>query len=986
MGRAAELAALQDAYREPAVHTVLVGGEAGIGKSRLVAEFGTRLGAGTAVLSGRCPEFGAKGVPFTPFVAVMRALLRDQGVETLAALLPMRPALARWLPELAARSGAAEPDTDRIRLFGEILTVLEQCSMTKSLVVVLEDLHWADEAGLELLDFLVANIAEGDLFLVGTYRPADSGPLRKLVAGLRRDPGVRLLSPAPLTRHEVGRQLAALRGREPEPGTIGRIFERSRGIPLFVEALGPAPEDTPAELSELLLGHLSDLPDQAASVLRLAAAAGSPVRHTLLAAACDLTEDVLTAALHQLIGQRLLVPTDTGYEFRHVLIRDAIYDHLLPAERKRLHTRLCRALAAHRKHDPEQCPSGELAYHAYAAGELPLALEAAWEAAAEAEDIGAHRVQVRYLDQVLESWDRVPQAASRVDADRVDVVEAIVAACYRGGVVERGIAAADEALAATDARSDPERAARLHYYRAGLRNQSSGGGEDDLLAALACLPSDPPTLLRGEVLAELAAARVFSGAAAAAENDARAAVEVAEQLRGVPTVNGTSPVIATVPGAPCATEEGAGADSASPARQRRSSRRSASVFRDNRRGGALAARAYTYLGLATADRPEAAMAHFEQAHAVAKAVEDPGTMLTVVLWESALLVSAGADEAAIAAIQQGLRAAHETYRFAEAAPILLVKWAQALAALGRWNEALELIDESLTEQLTPLSTAALLLCHARIMLARGDEEAAATSAAAAQPLLGDRRWARQYQIRLHTVQTEIAHAAGNPQRAAETGAATLTADDLTAHHHEAWALAEAVARTRCAPLVLDSVVARLPVTTAVDAAYRNSCHAVRSGRPADWAAAASSWRALRRPYELARSLLESGDAELAAGDRAAARGALRSVLELANELAAVPLAEQARQLGDRAGIDLAHSGNRPATTPRAGTAGLTPRELDVLRLVATGASNRQIAAELFISANTAGVHVSRILTKLGASSRTEAAATARKRGLLISEG
>ncbi|NQE71632.1 Nitrate/nitrite response regulator protein NarL [Nocardia gamkensis] len=955
------------------MHTVLVGGEAGIGKSRLVAEFGTRLGARTAVLSGRCPEFGAKGVPFTPFVAVMRALLRDQGAEALAALLPAKPALARWLPELAARSGAAEIDTDRIRLFGEILTVLEQCSMNRPLVVVLEDLHWADEAGLELLAFLVANIAEGDLFLVGTYRPADSGPLRKLVGGLRRDPGVRLLSPAPLTRHEVGRQLAALRGREPEPGTIGRIFERSKGIPLFVEALGPAPEDTPAELSELLLGHLSDLPDRTASVLRLAAAAGSPVRHTLLAAASDLAEDALTAALHQLIDQQFLVPTDTGYQFRHVLIRDAVYDDLLPAQRKGLHSRLSRALAALRKQEPDKCPSGELAYHAHAAGELPLALAAAWEAAAEAENVGAHRVRVRYLDQVLESWERVPEAASRVDADRIDVVEAVVAACYRGGVVERGIAAADEALAVIDAGSDPERAARLHHYRAGLRNQSSGGGEDDLLAALAYLPSDRPTLLRGEVLAELAAARVFSGAAAAAENDARAAVEVAERLRSTPNADDTSPVMA----AAHAPEEAADAAFAWPR---------SSVLRDDRRAGALAARAYAYLGLATADRPEAAVAHFEQAHAIAKAAEDPGTLLTVVLWESALLVSAAADEAAIAAIQQGLRAAHETYRFAEAAPILLVKWAQALTALGRWNEALELIDESLTEQLTPLSTAALLLCHARIMLARGDEKAAAASATSAQPLLGDRRWARQYQVQLHTVRTEIAHAAGNPQRAAEIGAATLSADDLAAHHHEAWALAEAIARTRRAPLVLDSVTAKLPVTSAVDTAYRNSCHAVRSGRPADWGAAVSSWRALGRPYELARSLLESGDAELAAGDRAAARSALRSVLELANELAAEPLAEQARQLADRAGIDLAHSGNRPATTSRADTAGLTPRELDVLRLVATGASNRQIAAELFISANTAGVHVSRILAKLGASSRTEAAATARKRGLLVSDG
>ncbi len=921
---------MQNAYRDPAVHTVLIGGEAGIGKSRLVAEFRTRLGARTAVVSGRCPEVGAQGVPFTPFVTVMRALLRDRGVDGLAALLPAKPALARWLPELAAKCGAAETETDRIRLFGEILTVLERFSITEPLVVVLEDLHWADDASLELLAFLVANLAGDDVFLVGTYRPADSGPLRKLVAGLRRDPGVRLLTPPPLTKHEVGRQLAALYGGEPEAGTIARVFQHSKGIPLFVEALGPAPEATSSALSELLLGYLSDLPDRSASVLRLAAAAGSPVRHTLLAAASELSEDALTAALHQLVDQRLLAATDTGYEFRHVLVRDAVYGDLLPAERKRLHSRISQALTELRQRDPNQCPSGELAHHAYAAGELPLALAAAWEAATDAESVGAHRDQVRYLDQVLELWDRGPEAASRVDADRIDVVEAIVAACYRGGVVERGIAVAGEALAAIDAATDPERAARLHRYRAGLRNQSAGGGEDDLLAALALLPPDRPNLLRGEVLSELAAARVFRGAAAAAEHDARAAAEVAEQLGD----------------------------------------------------GPLAARAYAYLGLSTADRRDVAMAHFARAHAAAG---DPGTLLTVVLWESALLVSAGANEAAVAAIQQGLRAAHETYRFAEAAPILLVKWTQALTALGRWDEALDLIDESLSERLPPLSTAALLLCHARILLARGDSDAAATSAATAQPLLGDRRWARQYQIQLHTVQSEIARAAGDPQRAAEIGAATLSADDLAVHHHEAWALADAIARTRCAPLVLGSVTAKLPVTTAVDAAYRDTCHAVRSGRPADWAAAASSWRALRQPHELARTLLESAEAELAAGDRAAARSALRAVLELAAELAAAPLAEHAGRLADRAGLVLDEPAVGPPVTRSPSTSGLTPRELDVLRLVASGASNRQIATELFISANTAGVHVSRILAKLGASGRTEAAAIARKRGLLGSE-
>lgn len=921
VGRAGEVAALQDAYRDPVVHTVLVGGEAGLGKSRLVAEFTTRLGANAAVLAGRCPESGGR-VPFAPFLAVLRTLVRELGVDGLATLLPVvRPALSRWLPEQAAHSGPAEPDTDRIQLFGEILTVLEQLALTRPVVVVLEDLHWADDASRELLAFLVANLAQRDLLLVGTYRPADSAPLRRLVTGLRRDPGVLLLTPAPLTKHEVGRQLAALLGREPEPGVVARVFERSRGIPLFVEALSPAPEDTPADLSELLLSYQSGLPAEARSVLRLAAVAGSPVRHALLASATDLTEDALSTALRQLVDQQLLVATDTGYEFRHILIRDAVYDDLLPIERKRLHTSLSQILAAAGESSPDECPSGELAYHAYAAGDLPLAMAACLRAASDAESAGAHGDRVRYLDRVLELSDRAPEAAT----DRLGVLEHLVAACYDGGVVERGIAAADEALAAVDVAREPKRAARLHHYRAGLRNQTHSGGEHDLLAALALLPTDRPTVLRGEVLAELAAAHVFGGDTAGAERDARAAVEVAEQL---------------------------GARS-------------------------LAARAHAYLGLATVNRSEVAMAHFAKAHAAAKAAADPRTLLTVALWESAVLVAAGDNDTAIEVIQQGLRAAHETFRFIEAGPILLVKWAQALTNLGRWNEALDLVDESLTEQLPPLSTAALLLCHARIVLARGDANAAAASVKTAEPLLGDSHWTMQYQIQLRTMKFEIAHVAGRPQRAID-----IPAKVMAAHPHEAWALVTAVARTEGMAADLDAVAAALPVTTAVDTAHRAVFRAARSGRPADWAVAVSAWRALRQPHELARSLLGSAEAELADGNRAVAGEALRAVLEPAENLAANPLAEHARQLADRAGITLDEPAGPPAQSTAPSTSGLPPREQDVLRLVAKGLSNRQIAAELFISGNTAGVHVSRILAKLGAATRTEAAATARDRGLL----
>ncbi|WP_433723856.1 ATP-binding protein [Nocardia sp. CA-129566] len=935
VGRAAEVAALQQAYRDEWVHTVLIAGEPGLGKSRLVSEFTSRLGADVVVLVGQCPESGDNGVPFAPFVSIMRALVRRIGIEELTTLLPVtRPALSRWLPELAVRAGSAEPESDRIRLFGEIVTVLEQLALARPVVLVLEDLHWADDSSRELLAFLVADLAQRDLLLIATFRPSDAEPLRRLVTGLRRNPGVRVLNPGPLTKHEVGRQLAATLGREPDPGIGTRVFQRSKGIPLFVEALGRAlranpdraPEDVPADLSELLLDYQSGLPDDAKALLRLAAVAGSPARGRLLESATDLTDGALDLALRQLTEQRLLLATDTGYEFRHSLIRDAVYDDLLPIERKRLHTRLSHALIADDTLRADDWRMGELAHHAYAAGDLPRALTASWAAAAAAESEAAHGECLRHLDRVLALWDRVPDAAMSVGVDRLDVLERVVEACHHGGIVEHGVAAADEALALLDATAAPERAARLYYYRAVLKNQSGGGSVGDLDRALELLPEQPPTVLRGEALAELAAFRVFSGDAAGAARAARAAVEVAEQT-GTP---------------------------------------------------ALAARGYAYQGLAAVTRTGSAITYFEKAHAAAA---DPQTLLTVVLWESAALVTAGQHHAAIEAIQQGLRAAHETFRFAEAGPILMVKWAQALTALGRWPEALGLIDESLTGQLPPLSKAALLLCHARIVLAQGSSAAAASSADAAAALLSDGRWARQYQLQLRTLRTDIAIADGESLRAGEVVVEALAADDLATHHHEVWPLLATAARIEHAPTDLASIADQLPVTTVVDTAHRAVFTATRSSDPAAWDAAASAWRTIGQRYDLARSLLGRAEAELAVGNRSAAREPLREAAQLAAELGATPLTEAAGQLAERARVGLEVSRPEPAAAaPR--TFGLTPRETDVLRLVAQGLSNRQIAAELFISGNTAGVHVSRILTKLGAATRTEAAAVARKHGLI----
>ncbi|MVU80992.1 AAA family ATPase [Nocardia sp. ET3-3] len=962
VGRAAEVSALVEAVSDPGTHAVLVAGEAGIGKSRLVGEFTERLDPGVLVLMGRCPELGTGGVAFAPFLGVLRGLVRQLGVTAVAELLPPRPALANWLPQLAVHTGGAAAEADRIRLFGEILTVLEQLALSRPVVVVLEDLHWADDASRDLLTFLAANLTEADSLLVGTYRPGEAGPLRGLVAELRRNPGVRVLDLHALTRHEVGRQLAALLHREPEPRLITAVFERSGGNPLFVEALGQSPEDVPARLTDLLLGFQAGLSPDAHTTVRLAAVIGTPVRHDLLAAAIDLPPGELHRALRELVDRHLLVPAYTGYEFRHVLIRQAIHDDLLPIERTRLHARLAEILSTATL-EPTADTLAELAHHAQAAGDLTQALTATWSAAAAAP--ATHPERLRLLEQILSLWDRVPDPRTLLGTTKLDVLEQIVEVAVAVGATERGIAAADAALAILD--PDPsgsvagfgaERLARLYRRRAYLRATTGAGPGGDLARALALLPEQGAGAERAEALVQSASARIFRGDAVGSAADARAALAIAQRL---------------------------GID-------------------------ALVARAHAHLGLAGAAAAEVAagpvcaettrpnetdwaLAHFARAHRAAAAAGDARIVVDVATWESAVLVAAGRYEAAIAAVRQGLRAAHESFRFSESAPILYVKWAQALAALGRWSEARTAVDETQLDELPPLSRAAMMLCFARISLAEGDCRAANEAALAAGRLLGDSRWAAQYRLELVALNCALALEAGDEDGAAADLTGVLAgaegASTLFAHPHDAWPLVVLAARTAGAPAELLAMGDSLPTASPVDFAHRAVFIARLAGSAARWGDAVAAWRAVERPYDIATSLLGLAESTVAEGNRAEAGVVLRELVEIATRLGAAPLRQAAETMSERARIPLDGSPKVPPKAPGgnvSGRFGLTARELDVLRLVAKGLSNRGLAAELFISANTAGVHVSRILTKLGVASRTEAAAFAHEHGLLAESG
>ena len=177
VGRDEQMAALDAAFataRQGGPAAVLLGGEAGVGKSRLVSEFGqAAAAAGARVLAGGCLELGTDGLPFAPFTTILRDLVHEMGADAVASMLPSRTTrgLARLLPELGEADTSGDPGEARARLFEEVLGTLEYLAQHSPVVLVIEDAHWADRSSRDLLTFLIGNQrAIGGLLIVVTFR------------------------------------------------------------------------------------------------------------------------------------------------------------------------------------------------------------------------------------------------------------------------------------------------------------------------------------------------------------------------------------------------------------------------------------------------------------------------------------------------------------------------------------------------------------------------------------------------------------------------------------------------------------------------------------------------------------------------------------------------------------------------------------------------------------------------------------------------
>jgi DNA-binding CsgD family transcriptional regulator/tetratricopeptide (TPR) repeat protein len=912
-------------------------------------------------------DLGDVGLPYLPFTEILGILATD---DRFAPALAAHPAVDRLL----GTGTDAMPDPgSRLRLFEGMAALLADLAGITPLLLVLEDLHWADQSSRDLLRFLLsrgllhspaAGAPAHRLAIFASYRADDlhrRHPLRPLLAELIRLPSVDRLELRPMPDAEVARLVRALRTDALSDTTVRRIVDRAEGNAFYAEELlaalpgdiDPASPAMPSGLADVLLIRIEQLSETAQQVLRTAAVAGRRVEHDLLRAAVQLPEDELESALREAVGRQLLVPgEDATYSFRHALTREAVYTDLLPGERVRLHRAFAKLLAGHGRSGES---AAERAHHSRESHDLADALTASLEAADHAQRVGAPAEELRHLETVLELWPAVDPAARPQDGDSVTLTLRASAAAAHAGETHRAVHLTRAALARAGSDADSELAARVRYTLAGnlMRIDNLKAAFTYSSEALAMIPAEPPSYTWVWAAATHVMAARYVGRDEDAERVARQALSIAEQLR---LADAQADLMISLVG----------------------------LEAPNRRtpGGRDRLRQARELARGASNIPVEMRALYN----LAVGCYESGDLDECLTW-----LADGLDRARRAGLLSSPYA-------------LELRYLQSLVlyTLGRWEECARAAEAD-TERL-PAAGGFATGPALYVALARGDQDATDRAHAL---LDGPFDWMATLVAGI--VLTDAAAAGGDAEAAVERMRATiaaLTGDSATDRPDVGVrlaalalsAVADAAAQARPtgdaagASRWTDTASELVELARATAAKGEDGSRQGPEGlawlarAEAEWLRAHSgpdvaAWEkavaafGYGDPYELARCRRRLAEALLAAGRRAEAAEQARAVRDTAVHLGAVPLREAVDALIRRG--RLAES---PSDAGRAAV--LTARESDVLRLLVRGRTNRQIGEELFITGKTASVHVSNILAKLGAASRTEAVSIAYREGLI----
>jgi DNA-binding CsgD family transcriptional regulator/tetratricopeptide (TPR) repeat protein len=991
VGRGEELQRLQtvlEGARSGAAGTVIVGGEAGVGKTRLLAEL--RAGAesaGLRFLGGACVDLGDGAPPYDPLVGALRPWLKGLPPGDFYRIVgPARSAVLQLIPDLEPGGEGEAPaeaptSASQSSLYLHVLGLIERIAADTATVIALEDLHWSDRSTRDMLRFLVRNLTNGRVVLIGTYRTDELNerhPFLTLLAELGRSGQVERIELAPFTPDEVHDQLAGILGRNPDRALVARLHERGGGNAFFTEELLAVEQRGEQRLGltlrETLLARVGGLSTASRALLRVVAVAGQSARHDVLAIVTHMEQAEMATALREAIDRHLLLAGDDEImQFRHGLLREAAYEELLPGERLALHAAVAEAVeTVHAGLDVDAAVASELAHHWYEARDGRRALPALLRAGGAAERMFAFGNAFAHYHLALSLWPSTTETVeglTRLELTMRTAEAAAVTGAYRRAIELVQAALDAESVDAPDPMRTGTLLERLAVYHLGSGNPDAA--QPVALRALDLLPADPPSVARAHVLGVLAQALGLKGHFSKSNDIAQEALSTARRVGSA-----TAEIRALGCIGRNATAVGEADSGVRTLREALTLARSVGDFT-----GAAEISIELALALHWAGDLDGACRVADEGIAESGrwGAEGFGSALRAIRGLSAFRLGhwAEADDWISAALARDPVGSHG----------VLAHGAQALLDLGRGRL------ESAAEHLEIV----LLMCKAFTATAYGWTDLYSSIA-----LLSIARGRPTEAI--DSVRESLARSA-EPERDVHMRVchrlAIRAAADLAEVARplgDAAGLDQALAIGREFDRRLDrhaQLVRELPgggdPHLALDAALGKAELSRLMGRSsaAGWATAAAAAHELRHPHDQAYSRFRQAEALLLArGSRAGAQAAAVEAHHIASDLGAAPLQREIERLALRSRLDLV---SRPVASQRASGATpvgrgtpfrLTPREQDVLERLTLGRTNREIAADLFISEKTASVHVSNIKSKLGANGRAEIAAIAVRLGLV----